>query len=323
MSDGGGARPRTVFFGSPAFAVPSLERVVAATDIAAIVTQPDRPAGRGQAVAEPAVKQAAHRLAPGVPVLQPEKIRTGVFGEELRRLGADLFVVVAYGRILPQSILDLPRLGPWNVHASVLPRLRGAAPIQWAVINADTEAGVSIMRMEAGLDTGPVAAVATTPIADADTAGTLSARLSALGADLFAATLPRIVTGAITPVPQDDARATLAPPLRKEDGRLDFTRPARLVSARARGVDPWPGATALLDEQPVRLFGARATAAVAGTLEDHAAAGTVVAIDASGLRVACGEGTITFAEIQLPGRKRLAAAAAAAGRAIAVGVRLG
>ena len=332
MNGPAATRPRTVFFGSPAFAVPSLARVAAETDLVAVVCQPDRPAGRGQALGEPAVKQAVKRMAAGVPIVQPEKLRTGSFEAALREFRADLFVVVAYGRILPPSILELPRLGPWNVHGSVLPRLRGAAPIQWAVINGDLEAGISIMRMEAGLDTGPVAAVATTEISDADTAGTLADRLATLGADLLAATLPRIVDGSVVTTPQDEAKATLAPMLRKEDGRLAFHQPARVVSARARGVDPWPGATALLDGQPIKLFGPRVVrgAGDAAPAKDTSpdtspgtSPGTVVGIDADGVRIACADGEIQFAEIQLPGRRRLSAAAAATGRAIAIGARLG
>ena len=319
----GGDRPRTIFFGSPAFAVPALERVVAATNLVAVVTQPDRPAGRGQAVTESAVKQAARQVAPQAAIVQPEKIRTGEFEAALRALGPDLFVVVAYGRILSLSLLTMPGLGAWNVHASVLPRLRGAAPIQWAVINGDSRAGVSIMRMEEGLDTGPVAGVASIDIRDDDTAGTLAPRLAVLGADLLAATLPRIVDGTVSVDAQDQSLATLAPILRKEDGRLDFTRPARVVSARARGVDPWPGATALLGGVPVKLFGPRVAAGAGGAALQPAVPGTVLGIDASGVEVACGDGPVIFSEVQLPGRKRLPAAVAAAGRAIAVGVRLG
>ncbi|HEY4186442.1 MAG TPA: methionyl-tRNA formyltransferase [Polyangia bacterium] len=313
------APPRTIFFGSPEFAVPSLTRVAADSELVAIVTQPDRPAGRGQSLAEPAVKRAARAQGLGVPILQPEKIRTPDFEATLRAFAADLFIVVAYGRILPQGILDLPARGPFNVHASLLPRLRGAAPIQWAVINGDDEAGVSIMRMEAGLDTGPVCAQQATPIRDDDTAETLAGRLAVLGAGLLGAKLPQIVDGTLAFVPQDDARATLAPILAKEDGRLDFNAPARVVSARARGVDPWPGATALLDGQVVKLFGPRGDGPGAGT----AAPGTVVAIDDRGLAIACADGPLTFAELQLPGRKRLPASAVAAGRAIAIGARFG
>jgi methionyl-tRNA formyltransferase len=320
-----------VFFGSPAFAVPALEAIAAVTDLVAVVTQPDRPAGRGQALSEPAVKQATRRVAPAVPILQPEKIRTGEFESRLRGLHADLFVVVAYGRILPPAILDLPSLGPWNVHASILPRLRGAAPIQWAIINGDQHSGVSIMRMEAGLDTGPVAAVATVDVRDDDTTGTLAPRLAASGADLLVKTLPSIIDGTVRLTAQDEPRATLAPLLKKEDGRLDFRQPARLVSARARGVDPWPGATASLDDgQLVKLFGARAwsTGGPPPATEQNATGagappGTILRIDEAGLHVSCGEGRIVFHDVQLPGRKRMAAAAGAAGRAIAAGRHLG
>jgi len=311
-------RLRTIFFGSPEFAVPSLLRVAEDCELVAVVTQPDRPAGRGQDLAEPAVKRAARGLSAAPPVLQPEKIRTSEFEASLRSFGADLFVVVAYGRILPQAILDLPARGPFNVHASLLPRLRGAAPIQWSIINGDHQTGVTIMRMEAGLDTGPIAAQRSTPITDDDTTDTLGKRLSVLGAELFAATLPAISDGSIALARQEDAAATLAPILRKEDGRLSFAAPARAVSARARGVDPWPGATALLDGQVVKLFGPRLSEGAVGR---GAAPGTVVAIDARGLSVACADRPLTFAEIQLPGRKRLPAAAVAAGRAIGVGAR--
>ncbi len=291
---------RTVFFGSPAFAVPCLRAVAAETDLRAVVSQPDRPAGRGQAPTPPAVKQEA--IALGVPVLQPEKVRTQETADALAAFGADLFVVVAYGRILPQGLLDLPRLGPFNVHASVLPRLRGAAPIQWSIIRGETETGVSIMRMEAGLDTGPVAAVRTLPISDDDTTGTLSEKLSRLGAELLVATLPAIADGSIVLRPQDDAAATLAPPLTKGDGLLRWEQPARLVSAQARGVDPWPGAATLLAGEPLKLFGPRVVPVAGG-----GAPGTVRAIGGEGLVVGCGEGAVTFAELQFPGKRRMPA----------------
>ncbi|HVR64150.1 MAG TPA: methionyl-tRNA formyltransferase [Polyangia bacterium] len=317
---GGGAPAlRAVFFGSPAFAVPCLEATARVADVAAVVSQPDRPAGRGNQLTEPAVKAAARRL--GLPVLQPEKIRTPAFEAELRALGADVFVVVAYGRILPQALLDLPRLGPWNVHASLLPRLRGAAPIQWAIIRGDDRTGVSIMRMEAGLDTGPVAAVAATSIGDGDTAGSLAARLSSLGAELLAATLPAIAAGGVRLQAQDDGAATLAPLLQKEDGHLDFTQPARAVSARARGVDPWPGAFAWLeqpggDRQPLKLFAPRvlagATPGPPGAIAGAAPEGLVVTCG-GGAQAGAGAVAVAFAELQMPGRKRLPAAAALAG----------
>jgi methionyl-tRNA formyltransferase len=314
------SRPRAVFFGSPAFAVPSLRAVAAETTLVAVVSQPDRPAGRGRAPAAPAVKLAAGEL--GVPVLQPEKIRTPETAAALAALDADLFVVVAYGRILPQALLDLPRLGAYNVHASLLPRLRGAAPIQWAIIRGETETGVSIMRMEAGLDTGPVAATRSLPIDDTDTAGTLSGKLAEIGAGLFVETLPAIVEGRVVLAAQDHAAATLAPPLTKADGLLDFKLPARAVSAHARGVDPWPGATTVVDGEVMRVFGPR----VVGPASQPRGPGEVVGVGSDGLLVACGDAAehlIAFAELQLPGRRRLPAAAVLAGRPMPSGTKLG
>jgi methionyl-tRNA formyltransferase len=304
---------RLVFFGSPEFAVPSLQALAGVHDIALVLSQPDRPSGRGRALTAPPVKQTALQL--GLPVEQPTKLKDPAVAERLAALQPDAFVVVAYGRILPPALLAIPRLGPWNVHGSLLPRYRGAAPIQWSVIHGERETGVCIMRMEEGLDTGPVAACRTTPIGDDDTAGTLAARLSRMGAQLLVETLPVIAAGQIALEVQDHARATLAPMLTKDDGLLDFGQPARLVSARARGVDPWPGAFAWLDEEPVKLF---APSVIAGQGEP----GTVLGITGSGLGIACGEGAVAFAELQLPGRKRLPAAAVLAGRPITPGTRL-
>jgi methionyl-tRNA formyltransferase len=309
------ARPRVVFFGSPEFAVPFLEALCGVADVVAVVSQPDRPAGRGKQLTAPAVKVAA--AARGIPVLQYERVRTPEVEAELRALAADVFVVVAYGRILPQALLDVPPRGCWNVHGSLLPKLRGAAPIQWSIIRGDRVTGVAVMRMEAGLDTGPVAAVREVPIGDDDTTATLARALAAAGAPLLVETLPAILDGSVTLQPQDDAAATLAPPLAKDDGRLRFDVAARAVSARARGVDPWPGATALLDGEVVRLFGPRVLPGPAGGV-----AGTVLGLRPEGLAVACADAPIAFAELQLPGRKRLAASAVLAGRPIPAGTSL-
>ena len=308
-------RLRVVFFGSPAFAVPSLRAVAAAAgaELVAVVSQPDRPAGRGQAQAAPAVKIAAGEL--GVPVLQPEKVRTPETAAALAAFAADLFVVVAYGRILPQSLLDMPRLGAYNVHASLLPQLRGAAPIQWSIIRGDSETGVSIMRMEAGLDTGPVAATRRLAIADDDTTGTLSVKLAELGAGLLAETLPAIAEGRVRLTPQEEAAATLAPLLTKADGRLRFDRPARVVSAQARGVDPWPGASAMLDNEPLKFFQPH-------VVDGAGRPGEVLGLRGEGLVIACAEGAIAFDELQLPGRKRLPAGSVLLGRPIATGTVL-
>jgi methionyl-tRNA formyltransferase len=306
-----GARLRAVFFGSPAFAVPCLRAVAAETELVAVVSQPDRPAGRGQAPAAPAVKRAAEALGlPGLPILQPEKIRTPETHAALAALDADLFVVVAYGRILPQALLDLPRLGPFNVHASLLPKLRGAAPIQWSIIRGERETGVSIMRMEAGLDTGPVAAVRALEIADDDTTGTLSVKLAELGAKLLVDTLPAIANGTVTLQRQDDAAATLAPLLAKVDGIVNFDQPARLVSAQARGVDPWPGATTTLGGESLKLFAPRVVeAASVAVTWGQEPPGLIRDVTADGLLVSCAneEQLIAFAEIQFPGKRRMPA----------------
>ena len=305
---------RIVFFGSPDFAVPSLAAVAEHHEVVAVVTQPDRPAGRGAKLQPPAVKVVATGL--GIPVLQPAKLRDGVVARELASLAPDLFVVVAYGRILPPDLLAVPRLGPWNVHASILPKFRGAAPIQWAVMRGETETGVAIMRMEEGLDTGPIAALSREPIFVTDTAGTLASRLAPLGARLLVETLPRIAARTVSLQEQDHAAATLAPPLSKVHGQLDFWQPAHQVSAQARGVDPWPGAIVLLEGAPAKVF-------LPTLVDGQGQPGEVLGLGPQGLAIACGTGVIAFSEIQLPGRKRMPAKALLAGHPIPTGTILG
>jgi methionyl-tRNA formyltransferase len=304
---------RAIFFGSPAFALPSLEAVAREHHVLAVVSQPDRPAGRGKRLHPSPVKELALQL--GLPVEQPIKLRDGALARTLSALQPDVFVVVAYGRILPPDLLAVPRLGAWNLHASLLPRYRGAAPIQWAVIRGESKTGVSVMRMEEGLDTGPVAASLEEPIRDDDTSGTLAERLASLGSKLLAATLLRIADGSVTLQAQDEAGATLAPLMKKEHGYLDLGAPAQEVSAQARGVDPWPGATVFFGDEPVKVFGPRA-------IEGVGTPGEVQGLVPQGLAVACGGGAVAFAELQLPGRKRLPAAAVLAGHPIPVGTRL-
>lgn len=305
---------RVVFFGSPEFAVPALRAVAEAHEVVAVVSQPDRPAGRGGRLHAPPVKAVADELS--LPVLQPTKLRDGSVARQLTALAPDVFVVVAYGRILPPDLLAVPRLGPWNVHASLLPKLRGAAPIQWSIIRGQTETGVAVMRMEEGLDTGAVATVVREPIRQDDTASTLSARLAPLGARLIVATLPSIEDGSVILHIQDDAQATLAPPLSKVDGHLDFAEPAAAVSARARGVDPWPGATLLLRGETAKVFGPI-------LLDGYGRPGEILGLRTEGLAVACGTGVIAFSEIQLPGRKRMPAKALLAGHPIPPGTLVG
>jgi len=304
---------RVVFMGSPEFAVPCLRALAGAHEVALVVSQPDKPAGRGSQLTAPAVKVAALEL--GLPVIQPKSARTGELRDALAASGAELAVVVAYGKILPRAVLEaLPR-GCINVHASILPKYRGAAPVQWAVIHGEPETGVAIMQLDEGMDTGPVLLEKRITIDPHETSGELLARLAPIGAAALLEALTAIADGSSRAVPQDHAAATHAPMLQKTDGLVDFTQPAPAVAARIRGVDPWPGAQALHRAQIVKLFRATASSRPPGT----EAPGTVIAIDDAGLHVVCGSDVAVIREIQAPGRKRLTAAQFAAGRGIAVG----
>ncbi len=299
---------RVVFMGSPDFAVPSLEALLQRHDVALVVTQPDKPAGRGGKLTPPPVKVVAERA--GVPVIQPASARKPEVAEQLRATGAELGVVVAYGKILPRAVLEAFPRGCINVHGSILPAYRGAAPIQRAVMSGDPETGVAIMQLDEGMDTGPVLLERRVPITDDDTAGSVFARLAPLGAEALIEAIACL--DLLVPLPQDGTRATHAPMLTKADGAIDFARPAAAVAAWIRGVDPWPGATVTLRGQPLKIFGAKAT-------EGQGAPGTVLAIDARGVVVACAEGAVAIAEWQAPGRKRLSAAQFAQGRGVVVG----
>jgi len=292
-----------VFLGTPGFAVPTLERVVEAGHrVLAVYTQPDRPKGRGQQMASSPVKETALRL--GLPVLQPVKIRQPEVVEQLRAMRAKAMVVVGYGQIIPQTIIDLPELGIINVHASLLPKYRGAAPIQWAIARGETRTGVTTMRIDAGLDTGDILLMEETIIGEEETAVELGARLAVTGAGLLVRTLEGLAHGAITPVKQDNALATHAPILRKEDGLIDFARPAREIYCRVRGFQPWPGAYTTFRGQQLKIITARAASThLAGDPGRLHAAGR-------GLQVACGWGTVLdLIEVQLEGRKPVTAAA--------------
>jgi len=230
---------RIVFLGSPDFAVPSLEALAAHYSVVGVVTQPDRPAGRGRRLRPPAVRLAAHRL--GLPILQPPHLATPEALAAIRSWTPDLIVVAAFGQLLRTSLLDLPRMGCLNVHASLLPRWRGASPVQAAILAGDSTTGVTLMRMDPGLDTGPLLAQRSIPIAPDDTGGSLAARLADLGAALLLETLPGYVAGSVQPTPQDDSRSTHAPLLRKAHGALSPTDPALLLARKVRAYDPWPG----------------------------------------------------------------------------------
>jgi len=305
--------------GSPELAATCLRELARAHEVALVVTQPDKPAGRGGQLAEPAVKIAAKEL--GLAVIQPKSAKTGELAAALAGSGAELAVVVAYGKILPRAVLDAVPRGCINVHASLLPKYRGAAPVQWAVIAGEPETGVSIMQLDEGMDTGPVYLERRTPIDPDETAGELLARLAPIGAAAMLEVVAAIAAGTARAVAQDPALATHARPLDKTDGAIDFSRPAVEVASRIRGVDPWPGAHALVRGNLVKLFRARVTprpAAAASQLTAEVP-GTVFHIDGTGMYVACGDGAVVIRDLQLPGRKRLAAAQVAAGRGVAVG----
>lgn len=309
---------RVVFLGSGAFAVPSLEALLdAGHDVAALVTQPDREKGRGRAMASPPTKPVAQRH--GVPVLQPPRIKEPQAIEALRALRPEVQVVVAYGQILPRTVIDIPPLGTVNVHSSLLPRYRGAAPIHWAIVNGERETGITTMLIDEGLDTGPTLLARSTPIGPEETAPELEARLAPLGAELLLETLDGLTRGTLTPRPQDHSRATLAPLLEKEDARIDWTRPAREIAFRVRGLQPWPGTVATWAGGEIKVLRARE---VEGGVTD-APPGTVLAVDRDGIVVASGRGTrLRLMEVQPESRRPMPAAAFAAGARLQPGARL-
>jgi methionyl-tRNA formyltransferase len=320
---------RVVFMGTPEFAVPVLESLLAAEEVVAVVTNPDRPAGRGKVATPPPVKVAAQ--AAGVPVLQPTKIKTGAFQAEIEALRADVGVVVAYGRILPQGVLDAPRLGCLNVHASLLPELRGAAPIQWAVARGHKVSGVSIMQMEAGLDTGPVYHTVSVTLGPRETGGGLHDRLSRLGPVALAHVLDALREGGAVAQPQNHDLSTYAPLMAREDGDLDWRQPAEELDRRVRGFSPWPGAwTTITQSADPRLQDLRlkilaaapwAEALPEGALEG-AAPGQVCCARHGLLLVQTGQGALSLLECQAPGRKALLAAEFLRGCEIPQGAQL-
>ncbi len=304
---------RIIFAGTPPFAAAALNALAdAGHDIALVLTQPDRPAGRGMKLTPSAVKQTA--LTRGLPVSQPVSLKTPEAQDELRAADADVMVVAAYGLILPQAVLDLPRFGCLNIHASLLPRWRGAAPIQRAILAGDAETGITIMQMDAGLDTGAMLSKTVVPIRDDDTAASLHDVLAAAGASAIVAALANYAT--LVPAAQDDAQATYAAKLSKDEAQLDWHQPADVLARAVRAYNPAPGAWTLLDGAPLKVW-AGATAPGAGD------PGTVLRSDAEGLVVACGGGALALREIQPAGGKRMSADAFLAGRPVPPGARLG
>ena len=286
---------RTVFMGSPEFSLPSLRRLAETYPVVGVVTQPDREAGRGRKLTPPPVKILAQEL--GIPLIQPEKLRTPEAMAQLQEWAPDLIVVTAFGQILRPAVLDLPRCGCINVHGSLLPRGRGAAPIQDAILNGDAQTGVTIMKMDPGVDTGPMLAQSVMPILPDDNAQSLAQRMAELGARLLVETLPPYIAGDLQPQPQPETGATYAPMLKKEDGRLDFTLTAEVLARRVRAFNPWPGAVMLWQDQILKVLQAHSLPGVGpqtvGKLIQHQGLPAVV----------CSAGILVLDEVQPAGKK--------------------
>jgi methionyl-tRNA formyltransferase len=317
---------KTVFFGTPRIAVPSLRALTEVSTVVGVVCQPDRPAGRGLALGVPEVKAAALKL--GLPVHQPVKVRTGDLDAWLKARDVDAALVLAYGRILPPQVLAAPRLGCLNLHASLLPRYRGAAPINWALIRGETETGVSLMQMDEGLDTGPVYCNRRLPIGKEDDAGTLTDALAELARTMTLEDLPRVLNGELEARAQDESEATHAPPIARAQTILDFTLSSESLCGWVRGLSPRPGATTLIGDRRLKILKCRSDPAALGSspadapLPD-ALPGTVVVADRRGIAVATGAGLLWIERAQAEGRKVQDARDLVNGRALAAGDRLG
>lgn len=293
---------RLIFMGTPDFAVPSLQALLDGPEqVVAVVCQPDRQRGRGKILSPPPVKILAQQY--GIPVLQPESVKTEAFLEQIRQLTPDLLVVVAYGKILPGALLRLPPLGAINVHGSLLPKYRGAAPIQWAVINGESQTGITIMQLDAGMDTGPILLAVPVAIGSQETAGALFARLAQQGGEILTIALDKLKQGQLLPVPQDNALATTAPMLTKEQGHLDWSLPATRLHSLIRGLDPWPSAFSFLEGKRYRFFNPEIV-----MMRSSEPPGTICRADSQGLLIATGADCLLIREIQPEGKKRMAVA---------------
>jgi methionyl-tRNA formyltransferase len=309
---------RIVFMGTPEFAVPSLAALLTSEhSVVGVVTQPDRPKGRGQELAASPIKQLA--VQHKIPILQPLKMKDPAFLDALSAWKPDLIAVTAFGRILPKVILDLPPRGCVNVHASLLPKYRGAGPIQWALIRGERETGITTMLMDEGMDTGAMLLQERVAITPNDTAGTLSSKLADIGGRLLLDTLTRIQNGTVTPQPQDQSQATMAPLLKKEDGLLDWTLPALDLANRVRGLSPWPGAYTYLGEDRWVVW----KASVLDRSVARVLPGTIVDATKEGLAVATGDGVLRIMEFQPANSRRMSVAQYLTGHTLAPGLRLG
>jgi methionyl-tRNA formyltransferase len=307
---------RIVFMGTPQFAVPSLQTLLATQQVVGVVTQPDKPAGRGRQLQFSPVKETA--VAANIPLYQPNSLRSEAAVDPIRAWNPDIIIVAAFGQILRPHLLELPPHGCLNVHASLLPRWRGASPIQHAILAGDAETGVCLMRMEAGLDTGPVYLCQSTPIGPEDTAATLHDRLAQIGADLLAHDLAGIVDGRYPPTPQKEDQSTYAPMIKKEDGRIDWRQPAAQIDRLVRAMTPWPGAFAYWQGKLLKVKGVRPAPAFA---HPTAQPGQIVKVDDKIIALA-GQGGVELLEIQLEGKRPVAAADFARGQAAFIGSQL-
>jgi methionyl-tRNA formyltransferase len=290
---------RIVFFGTPSFAVSTLRGLLEGpVEVVGVVTQPDREKGRGRKTVISPIKELA--LQEGVTLLQPERAKGEAFAEALRRLQPDLFVVVAYGQILPKPVLDIPKYGAVNVHASLLPRYRGAAPIAWAILNGEKVTGVTTMVMDEGMDTGDILLQTEVPIGEKETCENLQDRLASMGAQLLSKTLEKMKTGDIHPLPQDHSKATYAPPLKKEDGHIDWKKEAREIDRQIRAFSPWPGAYTKWGDRLLKVY--------KGEVRERTSAGkpgVVVWMGSDFIEVEAGKDSLVIKEVQLEGRKKM------------------
>lgn len=304
---------RIVFFGTPSFALPSLETLIQGSDeVVAVVTQPDREKGRGRKVIASPVKEVA--VQKGLSILQPEKVKEVSFQEKLKGFGADLFMVAAYGQILPKTVLSLPKYGAMNIHASLLPRYRGSAPIAWAILNGEKKTGITTMLMDEGMDTGDIFLQSEIPIHEDETTETLQDRLAFLGAQLLSETLEKMKKGEIHPTPQDHSKATYAPMLKKEDGQIDWTKGAEEIDRQVRAFHPWPGAYTEWQGRILKIYkGEVRKGKAAGQ------AGTVLWVGTDFIEIETGKDSYLLKEVQLEGKRRMSARDFLAGHAVQVG----
>lgn len=307
---------RTLFFGTPEISVPALEALHEISTIVGVVCQPDRPAGRGLELRAPAIKRRALEL--GLEVHQPRKVKTGNLDQWVRDRDVEVALVMAYGRIIPPKVLAAPRRGFINLHASLLPRYRGAAPINWALVHGEKQTGISLMQMDEGCDTGPVYSMHSIDVGPDETAGELAERLAALAAEVVRGDLRRAVTGELQARDQDDAASSQAPLIRKEDGLVDWTRPSNQVHDHVRGMTPWPGAHSFIGAKRFKIL----RTALGETSGQQGQPGTVLTVAPAGAEIACGSGSVFLRRGQLEGRKALDAAQLAAGRVLAEGTSL-